>query len=86
MDVVFWTRANNTSYIESHMTAAEINGMLEGNPSADVEALEMVASLVSPETMSSLDIPEGTIITQPYYSDRLLPVVTKAFLETLKAK
>ena len=60
--------------------------MVEGNPEAEVEVLHLLASLFPPETQSIMDIPAGTIITSPYYSDMILPVSTKAFMEIANAQ
>lgn len=90
VDVVFWTRASRWANALASLTEAEkeaeINRMVEGNPEAEVEVLHLLASLFPPETQSIMDIPEGTIITSPYYSDMILPVSTKAFMEIANAQ
>ena len=56
-----------------------------GNSISEEETiiLDLLFSLFSPEAMVGMDMPEGTITTDTYYSDVYVPVTTKTFLETV---
>lgn len=64
VDVVFWARVNAQKNEEE-----EVGGIEE----LDEELIESA----SPEEKSRMDIPEGTIVTDSYFVDRIVPVSLK---------
>ena len=84
VDAVFWTRTNNTSneiagYTDEEKAAKveEFNAQLTDEEKA---VLDRLSQLVDISGLGKIDMPEGTIITVPYYSDRIVPVVNTAIL------
>ena len=77
-DVIFWTRACTASDTLSMMSEeersawkAESEAGLSENDTALIESLEAMAPAAS---IGSQDMPQGTIITEPYYTDVLVPI------------
>ncbi len=79
VDVVFWTRtsdvANNLADDDTAMdrvtqAKAEMNDR-------ELRALERIDSLIDFKDFGKLDMPEGTIITSSYFTDRIVQVTTK---------
>lgn len=77
-DVIFWTRACAVSDALSMMSEeersawkAESEAGLSKNDTALIESLEAMAPAAS---IGRQDMPQGTIITEPYYTDVLVPV------------
>ncbi len=81
VDAVFWTRTNNVSLMLQEMTEEEKSADLEKRL-ADFSEEELAASTAIREIISipeygSIDMPEGTICTESYYSDIFMPVMKK---------
>ncbi len=79
VDVVFWTRtsdiANNLASDDTAMdrvtqAKADMNDR-------ELRALERIDSLIDFKDFGKLDMPEGTIITSSYFTDRIVQVTTK---------
>ena len=79
VDVVFWTRtsdiANNLASDDTAMdrvtqAKSEMNDR-------ELRALERIDSLIDFKDFGKLDMPEGTIITSSYFTDRIVQVTTK---------
>jgi len=77
-DVIFWTRGCTVSDALAMMSEeersawkAESEAGLSENDTALIESLEAMAPAAS---IGSQDMPQGTIITEPYYTDVLVPV------------
>ena len=64
VDVVFWTRVNAQKSGEEETAGVD---------EVDEELIESA----SPEEKSRMDIPEGTIVTDSYFVDRIVPVSLK---------
>ena len=81
VDVVFWTRTNDIVNEYAEMDEAdkkEHHDSMMGKLDDDQkEAVNKIESLVDVEKLGSVDMPEGTIITESYYSDILVGVVKK---------
>ena len=90
VDAVFWTRTNGAS--NNHATIGEeerakkweehIKGMSE----EEIETFERVKALLDFFDYGRADMPEGTIITAPYFSDSIVTVTTQAELDELAAR
>ena len=83
VDAVFWTRTNRTS---NEMADEKLDSFREKLTDEELETLRQVDELFDFKTYGKMDMPEGTIITTPYYSDLIVPVTTKARLENVKAQ
>ncbi len=77
-DVIFWTRACTVSDALSMMSEeersawkAESEEGLSENDAALVESIEAMAPAAS---IGNQDMPQGTVITEPYYTDVLVSV------------
>lgn len=79
VDAVFWTRTNQTSNKIAGYTdeekAANIEKFNEQLTDEEKAVLNRVEMLVNITSLGRSDMPEGTIITEPYYSDRIVPVI-----------
>lgn len=87
VDVVFWTRTNSECNKLAAMTQEELEAYVLENKAqwtedqaADVDRASTFFNLAD---FGKLDMPEGTIITDPYYADMLVPVALKTFVEFL---
>ena len=81
VDAVFWTRTNKISLNLQEMTNEEVESDLEKRL-ADFSEEELAAStaireLISIPEYGSIDMPEGTICTESYFSDTFMPVKKK---------
>ena len=88
VDVVFWARVNSLAdrivSLTEEEKEAEKAQIDSGIPKEEEAILNQFDLLFSPET-AVMDTPEGTIITDAYYSDVYVPVTTKTYLETMNS-
>ena len=82
VDAVFWTRTNNASNTLAKASKEEQAAAIEEYRSKVTEdesgAFERVLELVDLANIGSIDMPMGTIITDSYYSDEIVPVMLKS--------
>ncbi len=88
VDAVFWTR---TSEPANNMTVPLSDDEIFINAKANMSdkeltALEKIDSLIDFANYGKMDMPEGTIITNSYFSDSIVQVTTKASKEQREAE
>ena len=85
VDAVFWTRTSSKSIERGNDSEEEHNKMWEtGIQNSSVEereTMDKVSELISFADYARADMPEGTIITAPYFHDIVVPVTTQARLD-----
>lgn len=90
VDVVFWTRTNSVANMLSGKTEeekeAEIAEQAKFLTEDQAAVMESIDAIVDFGAYGNVDMPEGTIITEPYCTDWIVPVVTKASLEAMSAR
>ena len=89
VDAVFWTRTNRrSSEVAEESEEEERNSFLENEKLTDEEreTMRQVRELFDFRAYGKADMPEGTIITTPYYSDLIVPVTTQATLDSIRAQ
>ena len=90
VDAVFWTRTSGKSIERGNDSEEEHNKMLEtGIQNSSVEereTMDKVSELISFADYARADMPEGTIITAPYFSDVIVSVTTQARLDKAAAR
>jgi ABC-type amino acid transport substrate-binding protein len=74
VDVVFWTRALSESLVLQITTGEKLSDIMAQDQALTDEEKALLETLEFPdqetiEKMYKRDLPEGTIITQPYFSD-----------------
>ncbi|MEE1199173.1 MAG: transporter substrate-binding domain-containing protein [Christensenellales bacterium] len=73
VDVVFWTRTSNAAHRIAAMTEDELNSKhAELDPSMtedELQVIQAVDEMVDISAYGNADMPEGTICTDPYFSD-----------------
>lgn len=88
VDVVFWTRANVNSYLLMDQTEeekAETKAQITSNAEEEeLDSIREIEELWPLELHVRMDMPDDTIITHSYYSDMLVPVALKSFVEDLR--
>ena len=95
VDAVFWTRTNSLSnavavICEEMSEQDQLEQFLERRKQdwsdEEYETVKEVLELmpVFPK-LGHADMPEGTIITEPYFSDTIVPVTTRAHMDEVKA-
>ncbi|MBE5969811.1 MAG: transporter substrate-binding domain-containing protein [Lachnospiraceae bacterium] len=81
VDVVFWTRTSEVANNATPITDAEIEELKQsGNTTMnerEINTLNRISSLIDFNNYGKLDMPEGTIVTDSYFSDRIVSVTTK---------
>lgn len=82
-DAVFWTRSNSAANRLA-------DGSETGNPKAEMsedelKALEKIKEHFQFSSSGTMDMPEGTIITEPYFSDNITALTTHAHADEIKA-
>ncbi len=81
VDAVFWTRTNNVSSNLQEMTeeerAADLQKKLDNFSDEELEASTAIRELIDIAEYCTVDMPEGTICTVPYYSDIKVAVMRK---------
>ncbi len=90
VDVVFWTRTNSY-YNEAAERSPEENEAVKEEIMADMTEEEAAVfeefdSMVDVTKYGSLDLPENTIITDPYYSDATVLVITEKTAKQMQAQ
>ena len=90
VDAVFWTRTTSDSNAIAASSEEERDKLWEAHlkelSEEERETIEMVRELVSLAAYGRADMPEGTIITAPYFSDIIVTVTTQAKLDELAAR
>lgn len=90
VDAVFWTRTNNASNelaaASEEERAERREALNQATSGEDRETVEKLRELVNLPDYGRADMPEGTIITAPYFSDIVVPVTTQAELDDLAAR
>ena len=85
VDAVFWTRtsgASNELAAASEEERAERGEALDQATSGENrETVEKLRELVNLHDYGRADMPEGTIVTAPYFHDIIVPVTTQARLD-----
>ena len=74
-DVVFWTRTSPEVEKASAATEEEHAAFTEKLTDEELTAIQQMDSIFDVTTIANMDMPEGTIVTQPYFSGMNLPVV-----------
>ena len=87
VDAVFWTRTNSEANRGAMLTEEEQEArgqqLLDQSTEEEREVLLQLKKLMNFADFGKRDMPEGTIITDAYYSDMLVPVALKTFVEFL---
>lgn len=87
VDAVFWTRTNSESNRVAMKSKEEREArgqqLLDQSTEEEREVLLQLKKLMNFADFGKQDMPEGTIITDAYYSDMLVPVALKTFVEFL---
>ena len=90
VDAVFWTRTNSASNERTSLSGEDRAKRKEAidkeMTEEELETMEEVKKLVKLSDYGSTDMPEGTIITAPYFHDIIVPVTTQAELDDLAAR
>ena len=85
VDAVFWTRTNADSNERANSSEEEFNKRREtaekDMSEEERETMKKVSELISFTEYGRADMPEGTIVTAPYFSDVAVPVTTQARLD-----
>lgn len=85
VDVVFWVRGMSTGSKTYTMTDEEFAAYKEETEKdftpEEKEAMAKLDEILPREREYTRDMPDGTIITEPYYSDIPVGVMTKAFYD-----
>jgi ABC-type amino acid transport substrate-binding protein len=89
VDAVFWTRTNEKSNClnaEDDDTRKEkIESSKAQLSEEELEVLDQIEEEFDFSSHGSLDMPEGTIITNSYYSDQVVPVALQTTIDRIKA-
>ena len=85
VDAVFWTRTNADSNERANSSEEEFSKRRETGrkdmSEEERETMKKVSELISFAEYGRADMPEGTIVTAPYFSDVAVPVTTQARLD-----
>ena len=90
VDAVFWTRTNSasnrlaTSSEEERASREKVNN--QEMSEEEKETVAKLRELIDLPEYGRADMPEGTIITAPYFSDIIVSVTTQAELDDLAAR
>lgn len=80
VDVVFWTRtnseANRFAALSEKERIADRKAFEETMSGEEIEIDEKVKEMIDLSAFGQADMPEGTIITAPYFSDIIIPVTS----------
>lgn len=76
-DVVFWTRTSTAASEVKAMSEEERYALSEGLTDEEVTVIQQINSIYDFTTIADMDIPQGTIVTQPYYTGYNLPVLVQ---------
>jgi ABC-type amino acid transport substrate-binding protein len=74
VDVVFWTRANSEALNEQRAAGKKLNDFIAKEQSLTDEEKAIIEKMEATDQdiifkLETRDMPEGTIVTQPYFSD-----------------
>lgn len=87
VDVVFWTRTNSESNKLAAMTQEEQEAYVLENKAQWTEneaaVIDQASTYLNLADFGKRDMPEGTIVTDSYYADMLVPVALRSFVEFL---
>lgn len=90
VDAVFWTRTNSASNERTSLSGEDFAKRKEAidkeMTEEELETMEEVKKLVKLSDYGSTDMPEGTIITAPYFHDIIVTVTTQAELDEMAAR
>jgi ABC-type amino acid transport substrate-binding protein len=79
VDAVFWTRTSSASQERASMTEAEREAgrkkIETGMTEEEINLMNEMRNHIDFLTYGTADMPEGTIVTEPYFSDVLVPVM-----------
>ena len=90
VDAVFWTRINSLS--NSHAATGEEERAkkweehIKDMSGEEIETFNNVKALLDFSDYGRADMPEGTIVTAPYFSDIIVTVTTLAELDDMAAR
>ena len=91
VDVVFWTRGNKSAAKASVMSEEELKKQTESfmaiTPESEQKAMNEYFNVFGKKLMKLLhtgDQPEGTVVTESYFSDFYVPVFTKSTLAQME--
>ena len=82
VDVVFWTRTNTEGDRVSRLTEEERQAEQATMSEAELAVLRQLGAMMDIQQIAKMDMPDGTIVTDPYYSDIYVPIVTKTFVDS----
>ena len=78
VDAVFWTRTSSNALEGAAVTEAEREAKKAENDAGlteeEVKLMDEVNKSINFMAYGTADMPEGTIVTEPYFSDVLVPV------------
>ena len=78
VDLVFWTNGDDGRLRGGRQTAEEHAEFVENEvPETAHELMRAIGGGIDYEKTQNQDIPDGTITTQPYFNDLLIPVALK---------
>ena len=90
VDAVFWTRTNSQSNhvatLSEDERAQNREALAEDMSEEESETMKNVREMVDIADYGRVDMPEGTIITRPFFSDTIVAVATRAYVDELKAR
>ncbi len=85
VDAVFWTRTSSKSNMFGNLSEEERAKLQEARSQEqseeERETIKQVRELISFADYGRADMPDGTIITEPYFSDIIVSVTTQAELD-----
>jgi len=81
VDAVFWTRTNSSSNLAASQSEEDLKALREvyykNVSEEEAEVFRRLEEIADFTAYGMADMPEGTIITDPYYSDMIVPVELK---------
>ena len=90
VDVVFWTRVSEAAAEASSLSEAEQQEAVQkfeaGLTERELRFVKRIMELVKPEEYSKADMPGGTIVTNSYFSDKVVNVMLKSEAEAMRAE
>lgn len=88
-DIVFWTRSAEDGDMFHTMSSDEFNEFSSQKKAKfsekEITILEKLDGVMSREKAYNMDMPAGTVITDPYYIDIAVPVILRTALDNLTA-
>ena len=90
VDTAFWTRTNNASNILAELTSEELAATIDEYKAKmseeEAATLERIMGLIDLANIGKYDLPDGTIITDSYYADTIVPVVSMNLVNAIKGQ